>query len=233
MLSKRDRVDGATRHNGLPRNSPALGEPFRADDRSSLARTPPQAPHHLALGRSHLKINGREAWLWRAVDAEVLDTLVLSRRNEHAALRLMRGPMKKYGFVAYRLIADDPRPCGAAARDLGIESRHERGRWRNNCAENSHQPTRRRERKMQRFKSQGSTQGFLSAHATSTTLPTSNVTLHPPKRIEAAAPRDAVTSASWRPARSHRRRRARSCRRYTADCAWGRQSTRWRRLRGP
>jgi transposase-like protein len=57
------------------------------------------------------------------------------------------------------------RSYGAAARDLGIESRHERGRWKNNRAENSHQPTRRRERKMQRFKSTGSAQKFLSTHA--------------------------------------------------------------------
>ena len=55
--------------------------------------------------------------------------------------------------------------CHAAARELGIEDRHERGRWRNNRAENSHQPTRRRERKMQRFKSAGSAQKSLSAHA--------------------------------------------------------------------
>jgi putative transposase len=54
---------------------------------------------------------------------------------------------------------------GAAARDLGIEGRHERGRWKNNRAENSRQPTRRRERKMQRFKSPRSAQKFLSTHA--------------------------------------------------------------------
>jgi putative transposase len=53
----------------------------------------------------------------------------------------------------------------AAAHDLGIERRHERGRWKNNRVENSHQPTRRRERKMQRFKSAGSAQKFLSTHA--------------------------------------------------------------------
>jgi len=52
-----------------------------------------------------------------------------------------------------------------AAHDLGIERRHERGRWKNNRAENSHQPTRRRERKMQRFKSAGTAQKFLSTHA--------------------------------------------------------------------
>ena len=60
---------------------------------------------------------------------------------------------------------DDLRSYGAAARALGIERLHERGRWRNNRAENSHQPTRRRERKMQRFKSARSAQKFLSTHA--------------------------------------------------------------------
>jgi putative transposase len=68
----------------------------------------------------------------------------------------MRKLLKKYGFVPDRLITDDLRSYGAAARDLGIEKHHERGRWKNNRAENSHQPTRRRERKMQGFKSRGS-----------------------------------------------------------------------------
>ncbi len=54
------------------------------------------------------------------------------------------------------MVTDDLRSYGAAARDLGIEHLHERGRWKNNRAENSHLPTRRRERKMQRFKSAGS-----------------------------------------------------------------------------
>ena len=115
----------------------------------------------------YLKIAGRMVYLWRAVDAkgEVLDVLVQSKRDKHAALKLMRKLLKKYGFVPDRMITDDLHSYGAAARDLGIESRHERGRWRNNRAENSHQPTRRRERKMQRFKSRGSAQRFLSTHA--------------------------------------------------------------------
>ena len=119
------------------------------------------------LDEAYLKIDGRKVYLWRAVDAEgeVLDVLVQSKRHKHAALKLMRKLLKKYGFVPDRLITDDLRSYGAAARDLGIESRHERGRWKNNRAENSHQPTRRRERKMQRFKSPGSAQKFLSAHA--------------------------------------------------------------------
>jgi putative transposase len=119
------------------------------------------------LDEVYLKIAGRMVYLWRAVDAEgeVLDVLVQSKRDKHAALKLMRKLLKKYSFVPDRLITDDLQSYGAAARDLRIESRHERGRWKNNRAENSHQPIRRRERKMQRFKSPGSAQKFLSAHA--------------------------------------------------------------------
>src|SRR5450631_357904 len=64
-----------------------------------------------------------------------------------------------------RLVTDDLRSYRAATNELGLAGRHDRGRWRNNRAENSHQPTRRRERKMQGFKSAGSAQRFLSAHA--------------------------------------------------------------------
>ena len=91
--------------------------------------------------------------------------LVQSKRNKHAALKLMRTLLKKYAFAPDRLVTDDLRSYAPAARDLGIEHLHERGWWKNNRAENSHQPTRRRERKMQRFKSAGSGQKFLSAHA--------------------------------------------------------------------
>ncbi len=125
-------------------------------------------PHSIwHLDEAYLKIDGCMVYLWRAVDAEgeVLDVLVQSKRNKHAALKLMRKLLKKYAFVPQRLVTDELRSYGAAARDLGLESRHERGRWKNNRVENSHQPTRRRERKMQRFKSAGSAQKFLSSHA--------------------------------------------------------------------
>ena len=128
-------------------------------------RPKPHATWH--LDEVYLKIDGRMVYLWRAVDAEgeVLDVLVQSKRNKHAALKLMRKLLKKYAFAPERLVTDDLRSYGAAARDLGIEHLHERGRWKNNRAENSHQPTRRRERKMQRFKSARSAQKFLSGHA--------------------------------------------------------------------
>jgi putative transposase len=130
------------------------------DDRSAAAQAPPEAARDF-----YLKIDGRMAYLWRAVDAEVLDVLVQSKRNRHVALKLMRKLLRKYAFVPERLVTDDLRSCGAAARALGLDRLHERGRWRNNRAENSHPPTRRRERKMQRFKSARSAQKFLSTHA--------------------------------------------------------------------
>ncbi len=83
-------------------------------------------------------------YLWRAVDAEgeVLDVLVQSKRNKHAALKLMRKLLRKYAVVPDRLVTDDLRSYRAATLDLGIDHLHDRGRWKNNRAENSHQPTR-------------------------------------------------------------------------------------------
>ncbi len=119
------------------------------------------------LDEVYFKIDGRMVYLWRAVDneGEVLDVLVQTKRNKAAALKLMRKLLKKYGLMPDKIVIDDLRSYGAAARELGIADRHERGRWRNNRAENSHQPVRRRERKMQGFNSVGSAQRFLSTHA--------------------------------------------------------------------
>ena len=104
---------------------------------------PPEAARDLDLDEVYLKIGGRMVYLWRAVDAEgeVLDVLVQSKRNKHAALKLMRKLLKKYAFAPERLVTDDLRSYAPAARDFGIEHLDERGRWRNNRAENSHQPT--------------------------------------------------------------------------------------------
>jgi putative transposase len=134
---------------------------------ADLRRRRPKPHSTWHLDEVFIKIDGRLVYLWRAVDAEgeVLDVLVQSKRDKRAALKLMRKLLKKMRFVPGKLVTDDLRSYGAAARDLRLSRRHERGRWRNNRAENSHQPTRRRERKVRGFKSAGSAQRFLSVHA--------------------------------------------------------------------
>jgi transposase-like protein len=114
-----------------------------------------------------LMIAGTQFWLWRAVDdeGEVLDLLVQRRRDKAAAVKLMRKLLKKQGFAPDVLVTDKLRSYGAAKAELSLSARHEQGLRKNNRAENSHQPTRRRERKMQRFKSSGSAQRSLSIHA--------------------------------------------------------------------
>jgi transposase-like protein len=127
---------------------------------------------HRPTSRWHLDemgvlIGGKQFWLWRAVDdeGEVLDLLVQRRRDKNAAVKLMRKLLKKQGFAPDVLVTDKLRSYGAAKAALGLSARHEQGLRKNNRAENSHQPVRRRERKMQRFKSPGSAQRFLSNHA--------------------------------------------------------------------
>jgi transposase-like protein len=113
-----------------------------------------------------VRIAGERMYLWRAVDqeGEILDILVQSRRDKRAAVRLMRKMLKKHGF-APKLVVADKLPSYAAFRALRLSCRHEQGLRKDNRAENSHQAVRRRERKMQRFKSAGSAQRFLSLHA--------------------------------------------------------------------
>ena len=113
-----------------------------------------------------LTIAGEKHWLWRAVDQEgfVLDVLVQSRRDKKAAKRLFRKLLKKQGRTPRVLITDKLRSYAAAKREImpGVEHRQHKGL--NNRAENSHQPTRRRERIMKRFKSPRQVQRVLSIH---------------------------------------------------------------------
>ena len=73
--------------------------------------------------------------------------------------------LKKHGFAPKVVVTEKLRSYGAARRELGLLARHEQGMRRNNRAENSHQVIRRRERKMQRFKSPMSAQRFLALYA--------------------------------------------------------------------
>ena len=113
-----------------------------------------------------MTIRGQKHWLWRAVDQDgfVLDVLVQSRRDKKAATRLIRKLLKRNGHPPRVMITDKLRSYGAAKREImpGVEHRSHKGL--NNRAENSHQPTRRRERVMKRFKSPGQAQRFVSIH---------------------------------------------------------------------
>ncbi len=114
-----------------------------------------------------VSIGGKRMYLWRAVDheGEVLDCVVQSRRNKRAATKLMRKLLKKYGFVPTTIVTDHLAAYAAAMSDLRVSVRQERGKRKDNRAESSHVPIRRRERKMQGFGSPGSAQRFLSIHA--------------------------------------------------------------------
>jgi putative transposase len=113
-----------------------------------------------------ISIAGRKHWLWRAVDqyGVVLDILVQSRRNAKAAKRLLRKLLKKQGRAPRVMITDKLASYGAAKRAVMPSVEHRQHKGLNNRAENSHQPTRRRERIMKRFKSAGQAQRFFSVH---------------------------------------------------------------------
>ena len=117
------------------------------------------------LDEVFVKINGKLCYLWRAVDqhGNVLDVLVQSRRNARAAKRFFRKLLKGLRYVPRALVTDKLASYGVAARELMASVEHRRSRYLNNRAENSHQPTRQRERAMKRFKSVRHAQRFLSA----------------------------------------------------------------------
>jgi transposase-like protein len=131
-----------------------------------LRQRRPRPSDRWHLDEMVVRIAGEGMYLWRAVDheGEVLDMLVQRRRDSRAALRLVRKLLKKQGFAPKLLVTDKLRSYAAAFRRLRLTCRHEQGLRKNNRAENSHQAVRRRERKLQRFKSARSAQRFLSMH---------------------------------------------------------------------
>ncbi|MDQ3687292.1 MAG: IS6 family transposase [Acidobacteriota bacterium] len=137
---------GQTYANGLRRRRPRPGDKWHLDE-------------------MFIKINGKDHYLWRAVDQDgnVLDILVQSRRNKQAAKRFFRKLLKGLQYVPRVIITDKLKSYSAAKAEVmpGVEHRQHKGL--NNRAENSHQPTRVREKVMRRFKSAGHVQRFLSA----------------------------------------------------------------------
>jgi putative transposase len=139
---------------------------FGQDFANQIRRRLPAPGDTWHLDEVVISIAGKKHWLWRAVDLHgaVLDILVQSRRNAKAAKRLLRKLLKKQGIVPRVMITDKLASYGAAKQEImpGVEHRQHKGL--NNRAGNSHQPTRRRERIMTRFKSAGHAQRFLSVH---------------------------------------------------------------------
>jgi putative transposase len=113
-----------------------------------------------------ITISGVKHWLWRAVDQNgmVLDILVQSRRDTQAAKRLLRKLLKRRCQAPRVLVTDKLASYAAAKREVMPSVEHRKHKGLNNRAENSHQPTRQRERQMKRFKLAGQAQRFLSAH---------------------------------------------------------------------
>jgi putative transposase len=137
---------GQTYANGLRHKSPRPGDRWHLDE-------------------VFLKINGRLHYLWRAVDqdGDVLDIMVQSRRDKKAAKKFFRKLLKGLWYVPRVIITDKLRSYSAARAEVMPSVEHLRQKYQNNRAENSHQPTRLRERVMRRFKSAGHAQRFLSA----------------------------------------------------------------------
>ncbi len=126
------------------------------------------------LDEVFLKINGVQHYLWRAVDQNlwravdqngvVLDILVQPKRDRFAAIRFFRKLLRATGRKPRVIITDKLRSYGAAKRVVMADVAHRQHRYLNNRAENSHQPTRERERRMRRFKSARHAQRFVEVH---------------------------------------------------------------------
>jgi putative transposase len=133
---------------------------------NQLRRRCPKPGDTWHLDEVFLTINGERHYLWRAVDQEgnIRDILVQRRRNKHAAKKFFRKLLKGLTYVPRVLITDKLKSYGAAEWEFLPSVEHRQHRYLNNRAENSHQPIRQRERRMQGFKSSGHAQRFLAAY---------------------------------------------------------------------
>src|ERR1700685_1573156 len=140
---------------------------FGATFADRLRRCRPRPGDKWHMDEVFIRIQGVQHYLWRAVDQDgvVLDILVQPRRDANAAKRFFKRLLKGLQYMPRVIVTDKLRSYGVARRQLLPKVEHRQSRYLNNRAENSHRPTRRRERQMQRFKSSRQAQRFLSAHA--------------------------------------------------------------------
>jgi putative transposase len=132
---------------------------------NQIRRRRPQPGDKWHLDEVVLKMGGQTSYIWRAVDQEgnVLDILVQKRRHKAAAKKFFRKLLKGLQYMPRVIITDKLPSYGAAKKEVLKSVEHRQHKGLNNRAENSHQPTRERERRMRRFKSAGHAQRFLSA----------------------------------------------------------------------
>jgi putative transposase len=119
------------------------------------------------LDEVFVRINGKQKYLWRAVDheGEVLESYVTETRDKASALKFIKKAMKRHGRPK-SIVTDKLRSYGAALKEIGAAELQETGRRLNNRAENSHLPFRRRERAMIRFRRMKTLQKFAAVHGT-------------------------------------------------------------------
>ena len=144
-----------------------FGPMFAAEIRRKRVRRMQEFTHwRWHLDEIYVKINGEMHYLWRAVDHEgkVLESFATKQRDEAAALKFMKRLMKRHGKTR-AVVTDGLHSYGAAMKEIGNADRQEVSRWLNNRGENSHQPLRRRERAMSRFRRMKTLQKFSSVHA--------------------------------------------------------------------
>jgi len=143
-----------------------FGPMFAAEIRKRRVQSHLYSPWRWHLDEVFVRINGETYYLWRAVDheGEGLEVFATKRRDRKAALKFIKRTMKRYGRP-WNMVTDRLRSYGAAMKEIGNMERQECGRWLNKRAENSHQPFRRREGAMARFRDIKTLQKFASAHA--------------------------------------------------------------------
>ena len=143
-----------------------FGPMFASEIRKRRVQSNSYSQWRWHLDEVFVRINGETHYLWWAVDheGEVLEVFATKRRDRRAALKFLRRAMKRYGRPG-TIVTDRLRSYGAAMKVVGIPDRQVCGRWLNNRAENSHQPFRRRENAMGRFRDTKTLQKFASVHA--------------------------------------------------------------------
>ena len=144
-----------------------FGPMFAAEIRKKRVQRMRQFTHwRWHLDEMYVKINGKMHYLWRAIDheGEVLESFVTKDRDKAAALKFIKKSLKRHGRTK-AIVTDGLRSYGAALKEIGATDLQETGRWKNNEVEVSHQPLRRRERAMSRFRRMKTLQKFASVHA--------------------------------------------------------------------